>query len=346
VQVTSEGLPPVTNFADGRGYPHFYPQVYLLKRGDANNKVEPVTPSFLHVLMGGGKDESAWQSPPPAGRTTSFRRAALARWLTDTQDGAGQLLARVIVNRVWQHHLGRGIVSTPNDFGAQGERPTNPELLDWLASDLIEHGWQLKRLHKLVMTSAVYMQGAQASPERAAIDPHDTYLWRWEPRRLEAEPIRDSVLAVSGLLDETMFGPGTLDQNMRRRSIYFTVKRSQLIPMLMVLDWPEPLNSIGSRPTTTVAPQALLFMNSPQARQYADGFAARIKAESVADSVAQAYRIAFGRAPTGAEAEVSAAFIERQSRSYQDAGRSDTRPAALADFCQALMSANEFVYVE
>ncbi|MDB5172672.1 MAG: hypothetical protein JWN51_1445, partial [Phycisphaerales bacterium] len=155
VQVTSEGLPPVTNFADGRGYPHFYPQVYLLKRGDANNKAEPVSQSFLRVLMRGGKDESAWQSPPPAGRVTSFRRTALARWLTDTDNGAGQLLARVIVNRVWQHHLGRGIVSTPNDFGAQGERPTNPELLDWLASDLIEHGWQLKRLHKLVMTSAV-----------------------------------------------------------------------------------------------------------------------------------------------------------------------------------------------
>ncbi|MDB5293029.1 MAG: hypothetical protein JWL69_4270 [Phycisphaerales bacterium] len=346
VQVTSEGLPPVTNYADSRGYPHFYPQVYLLKRGDANNKVEPVTQSFLRILMHGGTDESAWQSSPPAGRTTSFRRTALARWLTDTDNGAGQLLARVIVNRVWQHHLGRGIVSTPNDFGAQGERPTHPELLDWLASDLIEHGWQLKRLHKLIMTSAVYMQGAQSTPERAAIDPHDVYLWRWEPRRLEAEPIRDSVLAVSGMLDEKMFGPGTLDQNSRRRSIYFTVKRSQLIPMLMVLDWPEPLNSIGSRPTTTVAPQALLFMNSPQARQYADGFAKRIKADSVANSVEQAYRIAFGRAATKTEAEVSTAFIERQTHSYQDAGRPDARASALADFCQALMSANEFVYVE
>ena len=184
--------------------------------------------------------------PRLPGRTAAIAEPALAHWLTDADNGAGNLLARVIVNRLWQHHFGRGIVATPNDFGAQGEKPTHPELLDWLANDLITHGWQLKRLHKLMMTSAVYMQDAQSTPEREAIDPHNVYFWRWQPRRLEAEPIRDSMLAVSGLLDETMYGPGTLDQNTRRRSIYFTVKRSQLIPMMMVLDWPEALNSIGS----------------------------------------------------------------------------------------------------
>jgi hypothetical protein len=346
VQITSEGLPPVKNFSDSRGYPHFYKNVYLLRRGDPNNKVQEVTASFPRVLTRGGKDESYWRSSPPPQSHTSYRRTALAHWITDTEDGAGNLLARVVVNRLWQHHFGRGIVATPNDFGAQGDRPTHPELLDWLADDLVDHGWQLKRLHKLMMTSAVYMQNADVSPDREAIDPHDVYLWRWQPRRLEAEPIRDSMLAVSNLLDPTMYGPGSLDQNMRRRSVYFTVKRSQLIPMLMVLDWPEPLNSIGIRPTTTVAPQALLFMNSVQARQYAEAFAKRAGSQSTKDSIERVYRIALSRAPTPAEIRLAENFIEKQAAGYREDKQADPQGAALADFCQAIMSANEFVYVD
>jgi hypothetical protein len=346
VQVTSEGLPPVKNNADGRGYPHFYKTVYLLRRGDPNNKLEPVTFSFPRVLMRGGKDESYWQTAPPPDSHTSYRRTALARWLIDTDRGAGNLLARVIVNRLWQHHFGQGIVATPNDFGAQGERPTHSELLDWLASDLVEHGWQLKRLHKLMMMSSVYTQDAQAGRDREAIDPHNAYLWRWQPRRLEAEPIRDAMLAVGGMLDETMFGPGTLDQNMRRRSIYFTVKRAQLIPMMMVLDWPEPLSSIGSRPSTTIAPQALLFMNSPQSRQYAEGFAKRVHSQSVEESIGQAYRTAFAREAQKSEVKFAAEFIARQAASYRETKQAEAEGAALADFCQALMSANEFVYID
>ncbi len=346
LRVTTEGLPPVKNLSDGRGYPHFYKTVYQLRRGDPNNKLEPATPSYLHVLMRGGNGESRWQQPPPPDARTSHRRAALARWMTDTDNGAGHLLARVIVNRLWQHHFGRGIVATPNDFGAQGERPTHPELLDWLANDLIAHGWQLKRLHKLMMTSAVYTQSADTSADRTAIDPQNLYLWRWQPRRLEAEPIRDSLLAVSGLLDETMYGPGTLDQSMRRRSVYFHIKRSQLIPMMMVLDWPEPLGSVGARPVTTVAPQALLFMNSPQARQYAEGLAGRIASESTANSVTNAYRIALGRPPAPHESAMAASFIEKQSAAYRASGHGNPQAAALADFCQAILSANEFVYVE
>jgi cytochrome c553 len=346
VQVTSEGLPPVKNNADDRGYPHFYKQVYYLKRGDPNNKIEPVTQSFVEVLMRGGKNETAWQSPPPHGARTSYRRTALARWLTDANDGAGNLLARVIVNRLWQHLLGRGIVATPNDFGVQGEPPTNPQLLDWLATDLIDHGWQLKRLQKLIMTSSVYMQNTQTSPDREAIDPHDIYLWRWQPRRLEAEPIRDSLLSVAGVLDPTMFGPGTLDQNMHRRSIYFTVKRSHLIPMMMVLDWPEALNSMATRPTTTIAPQALLFMNSPEARQYAADFSKRITAATVRESIEKGYQIAFGRSPMPSEVDLAATFIAKQTQRYQDAKQPTAPVDAMTDFCQSLMSANEFIYVE
>ncbi len=349
VQVTSEGLPPVKNFADDRGYPHFYKQVYLLRRGDPNNKVEPVSAAFPAILMRGGNDESHWSSPAPAGARTSFRRTALAHWITDTESGGGHLTARVIVNRLWQHHLGRGIVSTPNDFGVQGERPTHRELLDWLASDLVEHGWKLKRLHKLIMTSAVYMQDSAIRPEDEKIDPHDVYQWRWQPRRLEAEPIRDSMLAISGLLDESMYGPGTLDQDMRRRSVYFTVKRSQLVPMMMVLDWPEPLNSIGNRPSTTIAPQALLFLNSPQARRYAEAFSRRLTAAKPADAIVQAYEIALGRKPSDDELQTATSFLEGRARDAQNsagvnAAVSDA--AAMTDLCQALMSANEFVYVE
>jgi hypothetical protein len=344
-RVTSEGLPPVKCAADGRGYPHFYRQVYLLRRGDPNNKTEPVSQSFPRVLMR-DKTESYWQKSPPTDARTSYRRAALADWLTDAQYGGGQLAARVIVNRVWQHHFGKGIVATPNDFGAQGERPTHPELLDWLASDLIEHGWALKRLHKLIMTSSAYVESAETDADRMSADPRDQLYWRWEPRRLEAEPIRDSMLSVSGLLDPTMYGPGTLDENSHRRSVYFTVKRSRLIPMMMVLDWPEPLNSIGARPVTTVAPQALLFLNSPQARQYAKALANRVKSARTSESIEKGYRLALGRTPTAAESAAADEFIQSQARGYRQANQGDPDGIALTDFCQALLSTNEFIYVE
>ena len=248
MQVTAKGFPHTKHHADERGFPHFYRKTYVLQRGDPNQKRGEASPGFLPVLMRDGKDESYWQVAPPAGWTrTSFRRAALAHWLTDTEYGAGQLAARVIVNRVWQHHFGRGIVATPNDFGTQGERPTHPELLDWLADDLIGHGWRLKRLHRLIVTSAVYRQDGRFDEARARIDRENMFLWRQAPRRLEAEPIRDAMLQAAGVIDLRMYGPGTLDPNMRRRSVYFFIKRSQLIPMMMLFDWPEHLVSIGQR---------------------------------------------------------------------------------------------------
>jgi hypothetical protein len=146
VMVTSEGFKPIPHFADSRGFPHFYPATYFLKRGDANKKGEVATQGFLKILERTPEGEKHWQEAPPTGSRTSYRRRALANWMTDEKYGAGELLARVIVNRLWHHHFGRGIVATPNDFGLQGERPTHPELLDWLATDLIQHGWQLKRL--------------------------------------------------------------------------------------------------------------------------------------------------------------------------------------------------------
>ncbi|MGZ0162456.1 MAG: PSD1 and planctomycete cytochrome C domain-containing protein [Planctomycetales bacterium] len=345
VMVSSEGYPHMSHHADGRGYPHFYPQVNLLNRGDVNQKKEVVSQSFLQVLMPAKQKADAWNVAAPTGwDRTSFRRAALANWMTDAESGAGHLAARVIVNRLWQHHFGKGIVTTPNDFGFPGERPTHPELLDWLALNLIDGDWKLKRMHKLMMNSNVYMQSGEHDEERAKIDRENNWYWRRAPQRLEGEAIRDAMLSVSGQLDRKMFGPGTLDANMKRRSVYFFIKRSGLIPVMMLFDWPEHLVSIGQRTSTTVAPQALMFMNSQQGRSYAESLAASLSGKP--DAIGLAYRSAIGRKPSTDERKLAEAFIAGQSAEYRSAGRNDADKVALADLCQAIFSMNEFVYVD
>jgi hypothetical protein len=312
-----------------------------LSRGDVNQKQDLAEPGYLQALQRGGANADTWRVDPPAGARTSFRRSSMANWITDVDRGAGHLLARVIVNRLWQHHFGRGLVATPNDFGHQGAAPTHPKLLDYLAQQLIKNGWRLKPLHKMMLNSAAYTQSAEDDAADRAIDPVNTWLWRYEPRRLEAEVIRDAMLFIAGDLDRTVHGPGTLDETMTRRSIYFMIKRSELIPSMQLFDAPEALVSIGRRPSTTIAPQALAFMNSPQVRACADHFASRLTG-STHDAIAQAYRIALGRAPTEKESAEAAAFIELQTASYGD---KDTR-RALTDLAQALMSMNEFIYID
>jgi len=341
VMVTSEGLPHMRHHADDRGFPHFYPETFLLKRGDVHQKQERINPGFLQVLTPANADHSRWHVTPPEGWTrTSFRRAALANWITDPTTGAGSLLARVIVNRLWQHHFGRGIVTTPNDFGISGERPSHPELLEWLAHELIRSRYSLKHMHRLMLTSSTWMQSAQFDETRAAIDRDNLLLWRRTPQRLEAEAIRDSMLAVAGLLDPTPFGPGTLDQNMNRRSVYFFIKRSQLIPAMMLFDWPEHLVSIGQRPVTTVAPQALMFMNSPQGRRYASAFADRLGKGTASEIAANAWLLAFGRQPSAAELDAATQFL-----TAPDPSNPPTRETVV-NFCQTLCSMNEFIYVD
>ena len=340
VQVTSEGFKPTKHHADGRGFPHFYKQTYFLKRGDANQKDGEATQGFLQVLMRGGKNEQSWQVAPPEGWRTSYRRRSLANWLTDTEHGAGHLLARVMANRLWQHHLGRGIVNTPNDFGLQGELPTHPQLLDWLALELIENGWRLKPLHKQIVMSATYRQSAAHDAAKLKADPQNKLHWRRTPARLEAEVIRDSILKVSGLLDERMFGAGTLDERMLRRSIYFMIKRSKLIPSMQLFDSPEPLVSQGSRPVTIIAPQALHFMNNGQVRASAMELARQLKAQpDTAAAVTLGYQTVLGRAPTPKEQKSIASFIDVQEKSYTNNGRE----LALADFVQVLFGLNEFI---
>jgi mono/diheme cytochrome c family protein len=341
--VCSEGVPAIRLHTQG---PDFYEKTHLLRRGDPNSKQAEAAPSFLEVLMRTPEREKRWQTPPAAGARTTGQRAAFAKWITDVDHGAGALLARVIVNRLWQHHFGRGIVATPSDFGATGAAPTHPELLDWLADELLRNGWQLKPVHRLILNSATYRQGAQTDAARTKADPENRLWWHRAPQRLEAEIVRDNILAVSGRLDRTMFGPGTLDEGMNRRSIYFQIKRSKLIPMMVQFDWPDSLQSMGLRVNTTVAPQALLLMNNPQVRAAARDWAKQLlpaAEKSWADSVTQSYRTALGRAPTKAELANAASFLESQAKSYSSP---DARELALTDFCHAVMGLNEFIYVE
>src|SRR5207245_2068887 len=175
---------------------------------DPDQKEGVARQGFLQVLAPAVERETRWPAQPPSGWRTSYRRRALANWITDVEHGAGRLLARVIVNRLWQHHLGRGIVATPSEFGARGEPPTHPELLDWLATELIGNGWRLKPIHRLIMTSAVYMQSSAIDEGKQQLDRDTRLFWRRPRMRLEAEAIRDALLAVSGTLDPRMFGPG------------------------------------------------------------------------------------------------------------------------------------------
>ncbi len=328
MMICAEGYDPIVMHTQGGP---FFDKTYLLKRGSTDMKEREAAQGFLQALSR-PQDLNRWQWRPPANSKSTGRRRTLSHWITDVDHGAGALLARVIVNRLWQHHFGTGLVPTPNDFGKTGTPCTQPELLDWLAGRLIAEGWRLKPIHRLILNSRAWQQGSSRDAAKETADPANALFMRFVPSRLEAEAIRDSMLAVSGRLDETMFGPGTRDENSRRRSIYFNIKRSQLIGSLVAFDLPEPLVSQGARPTTTVAPQALILMNSPQARSWAEGLAGRLQAAGdTPGQITRAYQLCFHRNPAAAELDAGLAFLKSG--------------ASLADYCQVLLGLNEFVYV-
>jgi hypothetical protein len=336
------------------------PETRLFHRGDPNQPKEAVEPGTLTVLG------AAPIAPRDATRATSGRRLAFARWLTD---GKHPLTARVLVNRAWMHHFGRGIVGTPGDFGALGERPSHPELLDWLADEFMRNGWRLKPIHRMILTSSAYRQSSKREPRGEAVDPENRLLWRMNIHRLEAESIRDSMLAVSGSLNLRMFGPPvpvmsdevgqivvglenrddegkyraptSLNGEEFRRSLYVQVRRSKLLSMLECFDIPVMEPNCEARSFSTVAPQALLLMNNTFVLAQSEQFAKRVRREAGEDAAAQvevAWKLAFSRPPTPREAKDGAAFLSKMS--------SDKKGAALTRFCQALLSSNEFLYVD
>jgi cytochrome c553 len=337
IQVSSDTLPPVWHRAASKGFPSFYDSTYFLKRGDVNQKGAVADPGFPQVLLRNCDETGKIEDE-------AHPRSSLATWLTNVENGAGSLLARVFVNRVWYYHFGRGLVATPSDFGKQGGNPSHPDLLEWLAYDFVAHGWDVKRLQRQIMTCTTYRQVSDPDSGKSTIDPENRWLWRFTPRRAEAEVIRDSLLKVSGLLDPTQFGRGSRDPDMRRRSIYFFIKRGDLIPEMVLFDWPEHLVGIGQRTSSTIAPQALQFLNSPQARKYAEGFARRLDdAESPEEKIKTAYQIAFGRFPEDEEMQLGLAFMESQMGGYAE--EENPLEKALVDYCQSLFSLNEFLYI-
>jgi len=331
---------------------------FLCARGDPMRHKEPLTVGFLSVLEPDGSPDRWLVKSRPSDAHTTFQRTALAEWMTDADHGAGRLLARVIVNRLWQHHFGEGLVRTPGDFGAQGDRPTHPELLDYLASELIANGWHLKPIHRLILLSAAYRQDVTFDAAKAAIDPDNRLLWHRRPMRIEAEILRDSILATSGQLKLELYGPSIKPYiapearagrnkdalprpaadgpDQWRRSIYLFVKRSLVNPMMDVFDAPQPTQACSRRSQSTVSTQALLLLNDPFVRKQAGFFADRCQREAgpdVSARVRRAYVLALSRQPTAQELAEATEFIG-----------GDKGP--MVDFCHVLLGLNEFAYVD
>lgn len=284
-----------------------------------------VTPEILTVLQGVGDAISIEPT-----KSSSGRRTALAQWLSSDQN---PLTARVVVNRVWQQHFGRGIVATANDFGRKGQRPTHPELLDWLTADFIEHGWSLKHLHKQILTSATWKQAAQhrQAAHYEALDPGNQLFWRARIRRLTAEQLRDAMLVVSGELQASMGGPSR-PADAPCRSLYVKRFRNSPYAIFQAFDSANGLKSVPERISTTTPTQSLLMLNDQWVLSRAGQFAKRVvESGNAEETVARATMMAWGRPPTPAESESFETFLASN---------------ALEDLCHVLMNANEFLYVD
>jgi mono/diheme cytochrome c family protein len=322
---------------------------FFLHRGSPGSKGSRMPPGVLTVAS--WQDVKFFEPPPDA--ASSGRRRVFAEWIASERN---PLTARVLVNRLWQHHFGNGIVRTPSNFGKTGERPTHPELLDWLAVEFVENGWSLKKLHRLMMTSQAYQMVSDDLAANLKADPENRLFWRMPRERLEAEIVRDQMLAVAGTLDRTTGGPAVFpyidpalfqsstgrtwpgrpesDPSTQRRSLYVFSKRSIRYPMFEAFDQPDMINSCDRRNRSTISPQALLLMNNAFVMRQAKFFAQRVMSEAgadTADQVERAYQLALARPPREHEKSQAVAFIQGS-------------PYGLVDFCQTLFNLNEFVY--
>ncbi len=328
----------------------------MLRRGEWNKPGIPIVPGFLEVLAT-DRAESATR-PEDARAGSSGRRLSLARWLTRPDH---PLTARVIVNRAWHHHFGTGIVATPGNFGLNGGQPSHPKLLDWLSVDFVEHGWSLKHLHRRIMLSTTYRQASYRDPaddgRAVAVDPANRLLWRANLRRIEAEIVRDSVLAVSGQLDPTPGGkpvmlttptnglstakPGPMPTSVNRRSVYLLARRVYPLRFLELFDSPIVPVNCTKRPQSATVLQSLALLNSQFVVDQAAAMADRVRQRAPDDSSVQiswAYRLSLAREPAAEELAACRQFLIDQAA---DAIGKD----ALRDLCQMLMCTNEFLYV-
>ena len=363
------------------------PATHLFHRGNFDQPRQEVKPGDLTVLAAHREVELPLKD---ATVKTSGRRLAFARSITD---GKHPLLARVIVNRVWMQHFGRGIVSSVGDFGVLGQKPTHPELLDWLATEFMTQGWSLKHLHRMILTSRTYRQSSRRDDAKEGIDPDNLWFSRINLRRLEAETLRDALLAVSGQINDRVGGPpvpvmfsetgqvvlgiDTTDTAGRqtgkylslngeefRRSIYVQARRSRPLEMFAAFDAPAMTEAnCEIRPITTVSPQSLLLMNNGYMREYAQFFAQRVLRETpegdLRARVAQVFELALSRTPSMSEVEGAVAFVKEQTAHYEAHPtkleyvtapvEKENAPAdllGLAALCHALISSNEFLYVD
>lgn len=351
------------------------PVTKLFHRGDHNQPTEVIEPGGLAVLA--GNDQMIRFAVDDSQLATSGRRLAFAKWLTDGHN-PNPLLARSMVNRIWLHHFGRGIVATPGDFGRLGGQPTHPQVLDWLAWYWIDQGWSLKHLHRMILNSTVFRQSSQRHEESQAIDPENHYYWRKPLLRVDAEVLRDTVLALSGDLSPQWGGPPMpvledetgqvrIDPAQPRRSIFASWRRSQPVAMLQAFDAPVMNVNCDVRSATTVAPQALMLMNGEfildqsakiaqsciQASVGATGEAMGLPAEfsQLPDQIDQAWQRILQRSPTDLELEAAVHMAQQQLLLLQQEPSrvpqgQTVSGQLLTNLCQVLLSSNEFLYID
>jgi uncharacterized protein DUF1553/uncharacterized protein DUF1549/concanavalin A-like lectin/glucanase superfamily protein len=326
---------------------------FLLLRGNTTSPAEEVTAGGVFSVSAAtaAAAEKTFDADFKLSKDASDaeRRQALAAWITDRRN---PLLARVIVNRLWHYHFGVGLVDSPSDFGFNGGRPSHPELLDWLAAEFMDHGWSLKHIHKLIVTSATYQQSSRPRVDAARQDAGNRLLWRKSPLRLDAETVRDAALAVTGELNPTVGGPGYHDfttftfnsqfyeivdpigRSFQRRSLYRTWVRSGRNPFLEVLDCPDPSTKTPRRAVTTTPLQALALLNNSFMLRMSDQLAERCEREAgreLAPQIDRVYRLALGRGPTDDERRLAHEFVSAHR---------------LPMFCRVLLNSNEFLYAE
>jgi hypothetical protein len=321
-------------------------------KGDPE-RLGPEVPRRFPTVLGG-------QTLPPDEKGSG--RLELANWIADAKN---PLTARVMVNRVWQHHFGRGIVPTPSNFGTMGQPPTHPELLDWLAAEFVERKWSLKRMHRLIMLSRTYQQSSRDDAASAKIDVGNEYLWRFDRRRLDAESIRDTLLAVGGNLDRspggahpfpamntwnfTQHNPFKAVYDTNRRSVYVMQQRFQRHPFFALFDGADTNASTDRRITSTTPLQALFLMNDPLVHEQAKKFAARVVAEAKDDAtrIARAYVLLYGRPPTTDETAAATDYLAKVTAKLGDPAKPlAASRAAWESLARALFLSNEFVYVD